>query len=93
MTTMGVVEQPVVQAGDVLFFVDGAQTHGTLPWNADHDRCFVLYKYAGRTTIRSGRSARLALLEIYWGEELVEGMSLRSGPSCMAPHRHPGHGM
>lgn len=87
---MGVVEQPVVQAGDVLFFMDGAQTHGTLPWNADHDRRSVLYKYAGRTATRSGRSARLAPPEIYWGEELVEGMTPQERAVMYGPASAPG---
>lgn len=78
---MGVIEQP----GDVLFFMDGAQTHGTLPWNADHDRRSVLYKYAGRTATRSGRSARLAPPEIYWGG----GTGRRHAPSGAGRHVWP----
>ena len=55
---MGVVEQPEAEAGDVLFFMDGAQTHGTLRWNADHERRSILFKYAGRTATRRGGFAR-----------------------------------
>ncbi|MBT3269798.1 hypothetical protein HN371_21815 [Candidatus Poribacteria bacterium] len=49
---MGLVEQPVMRAGDVLFFAETA-THGTLPWQADHERRSVLYKYAARGAARA----------------------------------------
>jgi ectoine hydroxylase-related dioxygenase (phytanoyl-CoA dioxygenase family) len=49
---MGLVEQPVMKAGDVLFFAETA-THGTLPWQADHERRSVLYKYAARGAARA----------------------------------------
>ena len=74
----------------MLFFMDGAQTHGTLPWNADHARRSVLYKYAGRTATRTGRSARLAPPEIYWGEELVEGMTPQERAVMYGPTSAPG---
>jgi len=72
---MGVVEQPTVAAGDVLLFMDGAQTHGTHPWTSDAQRRAVLFKYASRTSTRTGASTRLAPPEIYWGPETVEGMT------------------
>jgi hypothetical protein len=72
---MGVVVQPPVEAGDVLFFMDGAQTHGTHPWRGDHQRRALLFKYASRTSARTGASSRLAPPEIYWGEQTVEGMT------------------
>ena len=48
---MGLVVQPEMNAGDVIFFAEAA-THGTLPWNADHDRRSVLYKYVERASAR-----------------------------------------
>ena len=44
---MGAVVQPEIRAGDILFFMDGAQTHGTPPWRHEHERRSVLFKYAG----------------------------------------------
>ena len=48
---MGVVVQPAMRAGDVLFFAETA-AHGALPWRADHERRSVLYKYASRGAAR-----------------------------------------
>ena len=45
---MGLVVHPVMKAGDAVFFMDGAQTHGTLPWTADHERRSLLYRYSPR---------------------------------------------
>ena len=87
---MGLVMQPGVKAGDVLFFMDGAQSHGTLPWRAGHDRRAVLFKYAGRTATRTGRSAELAPPEIHWGEELVQGMSEVERAVMYGPTSAPG---
>ena len=66
---------PHSKAGDVIFFMDGAQTHGTLPWTGDAPRRSALYKYAGRTATRSGVSIELAAPEVYWDEAIVEGMT------------------
>ena len=72
---MGVVAQPELEAGDVLFFMDGALTHGTLRWNAALERRSILLKYASRTATRGGVSHRFSRPEVYWPEEVVEGMS------------------
>jgi hypothetical protein len=48
---MDVVVQPIMNAGDVLFFAETA-THGTLPWQGAHERRSVLYKYASRAAVR-----------------------------------------
>ncbi len=48
---MGVVVQPAMRAGDLLFFAETA-AHGALPWRADHERRSVLYKYASRGAAR-----------------------------------------
>ncbi len=39
------VVQPAVEAGDVLFFTE-AVVHGTMPWQAAHQRRSLLYKYS-----------------------------------------------
>ena len=49
---MGLVVQPVMEAGDVLFFAETA-THGTLPWKGAQERRSVLYKYASRAAARA----------------------------------------
>jgi ectoine hydroxylase-related dioxygenase (phytanoyl-CoA dioxygenase family) len=72
---LGVVVQPAMAAGDVLFFMDGAQTHGTHPWRSEKPRRSILFKYASQSSVRSGPSARLAAPEAWWSEELVEGMT------------------
>jgi ectoine hydroxylase-related dioxygenase (phytanoyl-CoA dioxygenase family) len=49
---MGLVYQPVMPAGSVLFFMECA-THGTLPWKGKGPRRSVLYKYASRHVSRA----------------------------------------
>jgi ectoine hydroxylase-related dioxygenase (phytanoyl-CoA dioxygenase family) len=49
---MGLVYQPTMKAGDVLFFAE-TMTHGTLPWTSDGERRSVLYKYASRAAARA----------------------------------------
>ena len=69
----GAVVQPEIRAGDCFFFMDGAQTHGTHPWQNDHERRSVLMKYASRTSIRQGRD--LVDPDTHWDGSTVEGMS------------------
>lgn len=59
---VGADEQVPMKGGDVLFFMDGAQTHGTLPWHADHPRRTILFKFAGRYSSRTGPAFELAPL-------------------------------
>ena len=47
------VVQPPLEAGDVLFFTE-ALVHGTMPWNADHQRRALLYKYSPGHSAWSG---------------------------------------
>ena len=72
---MGLIVQPEMKAGDLLFFMDGALSHGTLPWRSERERRSVLFKYASRSAVRSGPAATLAAPEDYWDEEVVAGMS------------------
>ena len=46
--TMGLVVQPVMKAGDVLFFMDGGCTHGALAWKNPVPRRGVLIKYQSK---------------------------------------------
>jgi hypothetical protein len=72
---LGVVEQPVMKAGDVLFFMDAAQTHGTHPWRSDKPRRSILFKYASQSSVRTGPAPDLAPPDIWWGEEAVTDMT------------------
>ena len=49
---LGLIVQPEMKAGDVLFFMDGALTHGTQPWRSERQRRSVLFKYAARSAVR-----------------------------------------
>jgi hypothetical protein len=72
---MGLVIQPEMNAGDLLFFMDGALTHGTLPWQSERERRSVLFKYASRSAVRSGPAADISPPEVYWEKRFVDGMS------------------
>lgn len=72
---MGLIVQPEFKAGDMLFFMDGALTHGTLPWRSDRQRRSVLFKYAARSAVRYGPAQELAAPEVFWGGDTVEGMT------------------
>ena len=69
------VRQAEMQAGDVLFFMDGAQTHGTFPWQAAHQRRTILCKYALRSSTRSGQVEVLARPDNYWDKSVIDGMT------------------
>ena len=69
---MGLVVHPTFKAGDVLFFMDGAQTHGALAWHSEVARRSILIKYSSRNFNRSGGD--FAHPEARWGD-VVEGMS------------------
>ena len=85
---MGVVVQPEIHAGDILFFMDGAQTHGTHPWRNDHQRRSVLFKYASRTANRGG-SRPYYKPETYWDEEIVSGMTPEERAVMFGPASPP----
>ena len=69
---MGLVVQPEMKAGDVVFFMDGATTHGALAWKNPISRRGVLIKFSSRGFNRSG--GEMVHPENRWGD-LVEGMS------------------
>ena len=82
------VVQPVMRAGDVLFFMDGALTHGTLPWRGAGERRSILFKYASRCAVRAWPGGSLPDPERYWGAEAVDGMT----PEQRAVMHAPGKG-
>ena len=69
---MGLVAQPAMKAGDVLFFGDGATTHGALAWKNPIPRRGILIKYTSRNFHRSG--GEMVHPESRWGD-LAAGMS------------------
>jgi hypothetical protein len=82
---MGVVKQPVMEAGDVLFFAETA-THGTLPWKGAHERRSVLYKYSSRAAVRdTGRHFNPEDRFGDWTRELAtEQRAVLYGPGNLA---------
>jgi ectoine hydroxylase-related dioxygenase (phytanoyl-CoA dioxygenase family) len=69
---MDLVAHPTFKAGDVLFFMDGAQTHGALAWHSELARRGILVKYSSRNFNRSGGD--MCHPENRWGD-VVDGMS------------------
>ena len=69
---MGLVVHPVMEAGDVLFFMDGAQTHGALAWKSEIARRAILIKYSSRSFNRSG--GEMVHPANRWGD-VTEGMT------------------
>ena len=69
---MGLVKHVAMKAGDVLFFMDGGTTHGTLAWQSEISRRGILHKYSSRNFNRSG--GELTHPENRWGD-LVAGMT------------------
>ena len=69
---MGLVKQIVMKAGDVLFFADGALTHGATAWKNPIPRRGLLIKYTSQYYNRSG--GEMVQPENRWGE-MVEDMT------------------
>lgn len=70
---MGLVKQLVMKAGDVLFFADGALTHGTTAWKNPIPRRGILIKYSSRSFHRSG--GEMVHPWNRWSHHLIEGMT------------------
>ncbi len=83
---MDLVVQPVMSAGDVLFFAETA-THGTLPWRGRHERRSVLYKYASRAAARA--TGRHFTPETRWGN-WVRDLSPEQRAVLYGPGVHTG---
>ncbi len=87
---MGLVVQPVMGAGDVLFFAETA-THGTLPWKGETERRSVLYKYSERGAARAvGRHFTPRDRYGQWTQELTpEEQAVLYGPGVHHGGRLP----
>ena len=69
---MGLVKHIDMRAGDVLFFADGSNAHGTYAWKGELSRRGILVKYSSRHFNRSGGEPTYP--ENRWGD-IVEGMT------------------
>ena len=69
---MGLVKHIDMKAGDVLFFADGSNAHGTYAWKGPLSRRGVLIKYSSRRFNRGGGAPSHP--ENRWGNA-VEGMT------------------
>lgn len=87
---LGLVTQPVMKAGDVLFFMGGAQTHGTHPWQSQTPRRSVLIKYASQSSVRGVPSKDLYKPEVWWGEDLVADITEEQRAVMYGPGVHHG---
>jgi hypothetical protein len=81
--TMGLVVQPVMKAGDVLFFMDGGMTHGALAWRNPIDRRGVLVKYQSKNSNWGGG---VVDPKDRWGE-MVEDMTEEQFSVMRGPER------
>ena len=87
---LGVVLQPATKAGDVIFFMDGAQTHGTHPWTGNHQRRSILIKYTSKSAARGVPDPDLFQPEAWRAELELEGMSEAERQVLMGPGVHHG---
>lgn len=55
---MDMIRHVSMEAGDILIFLAGAQTHGALPWTGTVDRRSVLFQYRSRNLCGEYAAAR-----------------------------------
>jgi hypothetical protein len=85
--TMGLVVQPAMQAGDVLFFMDGGCTHGALAWKNPVPRRGVLVKYQSKNSNWGGG---VIDPQERWGD-MVEDMTEAQFAVMRGPERDGRH--
>ena len=85
--TMGLVVQPVMKAGDVLFFMDGGCTHGALAWKNPIPRRGVLIKYQSKNVNWGGG---VVDPQDRWGD-MVEDMTEEQFAVMRGPERDGRH--
>ena len=85
--TMGLVAQPAMKAGDVLFFMDGGCTHGALAWKNPVPRRGVLIKYQSKNTNWGGG---VIDPQERWGD-MVEDMTEEQFAVMRGPERDGRH--
>lgn len=69
---MGMIRQPALKAGDILFFMDTVLTHGAWAWKSDISRRSIFFNFQSRHHSWSGGVIEP---EDRWGEDIVEGMT------------------
>ena len=70
---LGLVIQPPMNAGDVLFFMDGPQTHGAFAWKSEIARRCILIRYDSRTFHRHG--GEMVHPHHRWDGDTIEDMT------------------
>ena len=85
--TMGLVVQPTMKAGDVLFFMDGGCTHGALAWKNPVPRRGVLVKYQSKNVNWGGG---VIDPQERWGD-MVEDMTEAQFAVMRGPERDGRH--
>ena len=85
--TMGLVVQPTMKAGDVLFFMDGGCTHGALAWRNPIPRRGVLIKYQSKNSNWGGG---VIDPQERWGD-MVEDMTEAQFAVMRGPERDGRH--
>lgn len=85
--TMGLVVQPVMKAGDVLFFMDGGCTHGALAWKNPIPRRGILIKYQSKNVNWGGG---VVDPQDRWGD-MVEDMTEEQFTVMRGPERDGRH--
>ena len=83
--TMGIVAQPVMKAGSVLFFMDGGCSHGALAWRHSEQRRAVLVKYQSRNNNWGGGAIDP---RDRWAEQTVDGMTEAEFAVMRGPERY-----
>ncbi|MCH8295629.1 phytanoyl-CoA dioxygenase family protein [Candidatus Poribacteria bacterium] len=84
---MGLVVQPAMKAGDVLFFMDGGCTHGALAWKNPVTRRGVLIKYQSKNSNWGGG---VIDPQQRWGD-MVEDMTEAQFAVMRGPERDGRH--
>ena len=85
--TMGLVVQPTMKAGDVLFFMDGGCTHGALAWKNPISRRGILIKYQSKNSNWGGG---VIDPQERWGD-MVEDMTEAQFAVMRGPERDGRH--
>lgn len=86
---MGCVENPSVKAGDAILFMNGAQTHGAVPWKGATARRSILFMYAARSAARHGASRLCIDPATYWDKDTVSGMTAEQEAVMYGPSSSP----
>jgi hypothetical protein len=84
---MGLVAQPAMKAGDVLFFMDGGCTHGALAWKNPIPRRGLLIKYQSKNSNWGGG---VIDPQERWGD-MVEDMTEEQFAVMRGPERDGRH--